>query len=152
MAGYEEKEVGEPPKHWVADGDNPVAIFTGRGEGRGFYLGTKGGCGAVSHGHMDAGSFVFELDGVRWSVDPGIQGYMIGEQGFDLWKQHQASERWQLLSMNNHGQPFVVKSLDPPPHRYDKQIEGLKRIELTIPVSAGCKQALEVEIELRGPR
>ena len=27
------------------------------------------------HGNMDAGTFVFELNGVRWVVDPGNQSY-----------------------------------------------------------------------------
>jgi hypothetical protein len=52
---------------------------------------------------MDAGSFIFELNGVRWSVDPGSQDYMIGEQGFDLWRQCQDCQRWELLTKNNHG-------------------------------------------------
>ena len=35
---------------------------------------------------MDAGSFVFELNGVRWAIDPGVQDYNALEQaGFDLW-------------------------------------------------------------------
>jgi hypothetical protein len=34
---------------------------------------------------MDAGSFVFELDGVRWAVDPGNQSYHALEKiGFNL--------------------------------------------------------------------
>lgn len=256
MSSYKETRREAPPIHWVGGGDTPVAVFTGRGEGRGFYFAAKGGCGAVSHGNLDAGSFVFELDGVRWSLDPGIQSYMLGEQGFDLWRQHQASERWQLLTKNNHGhstltvngrrhrvdgyvrlvdqqmgpspsvtfdmtpaygrfagpatrsftksspdslliedvvtpvaatrelrwqlitraevsvsgsqalltqegkqleliqlsdhdQPFVVQALDPPPHRYDKRIEGLKRIELTLPVPEGRTDPVAIKIQLR---
>ena len=35
---------------------------------------------------MDGGSFIFELNGVRWVVDPGNQDYNDLEQtGFDLW-------------------------------------------------------------------
>ena len=102
MCRYEEKSNERPPTSWVGKGRTSVAIFTSA-ETNGYYFAAKGGCGAVSHGHMDAGSFIFELHGVRWSIDPGAQSYMIGEQGFDLWHQHQESERWQLLTMNNHG-------------------------------------------------
>jgi hypothetical protein len=103
MSQYEEKSMKEPPASWVGRGRSPVAVFTGKGENSDYYLGAKGGCGAVSHGNMDAGSFIFELNGVRWSIDPGSQSYMIGEQGFDLWRQCQECERWELLTKNNYG-------------------------------------------------
>ncbi len=69
-----------------------------------FYLATKGGRAKLHHGHMDAGSFVFELDGVRWSIDMGNQGYGQLEQArFHIWGEHQDSDRWTLLSKNNKG-------------------------------------------------
>ena len=93
MSRYQATCEAPPPDNYVGMGRSPVAVFRDHGDARAFYLGAKGGAGAVSHGHLDAGSFVFELDGVRWSV----------EQGFNLWRQHQASERWELLALNNHG-------------------------------------------------
>lgn len=257
MSRYVETCDAPPPNNYIAKGPSPVAVFRDHGDEDGFYLGAKGGCGAVSHGHMDAGSFVFELDGVRWSIDPGIQSYRIGEQGFDLWKQHQQSERWELLALNNHGhstltvdnqrhvvdgyatvvssdlgerpsvtfdlgptferqlasaertftrtgerslqiedhlQPadstrwitwqfvtraevechehgatlrqngkslelinrthaglgFNIISLDPPPHRYDKHIDGLKRIELRIPPGSPDERDIAIRVELCG--
>ncbi len=100
---YQEKSDEEPPVNWVGKGRSPVAVFRGEGENRDYYFAAKGGCGAVSHGNMDAGSFIFELNGVRCSVDPGTQDYLIGEQGFDLWRQCQECERWELLTKNNFG-------------------------------------------------
>lgn len=256
MCQYEEKSDEEPPTAWVGKGRSPVAFFTGKGENSDYYFAAKGGCGAVSHGNMDAGSFIFELIGVRWSVDPGSQDYMIGEQGFDLWRQCQDCERWELLTKNNHGHStltvdnkrhivngyalvkdyksgknpavtfdltptfegqlksafrtftkdserslliedeiepnettklitwqfitqadarivkegvvlnqdgqqlkihnlshpdivFNIVSLDPPPHRLDKQMDNLKRIELRIPVSQGTnKSSFRIIIQL----
>jgi hypothetical protein len=103
MCQYEEKSDEQPPAVWIGKGRSPVAVFKGTGDNIDYYFGAKGGCGAVSHGNMDAGSFIFELNGVRWSIDPGSQSYMIGEQGFDLWRQCQECERWELLTKNNHG-------------------------------------------------
>jgi len=103
MSQYREISTQEPPATWVGKGKTPIAVFRGESEGSDYYFAAKGGCGAVSHGHMDAGSFIFELNGVRWSIDPGNQSYMIGEQGFDLWSQCQDCERWELLTKNNHG-------------------------------------------------
>ena len=103
MSQYQETSTQEPPFTWVGKGKTPIAVFRGESDGSDYYFAAKGGCGAVSHGHMDAGSFIFELNGVRWSIDPGNQSYMIGEQGFDLWSQCQDCERWELLTKNNHG-------------------------------------------------
>jgi len=103
MSQYQEVSTANPPLIWIGKGNTPIAVFKGAGEESDYYFAAKGGCGAVSHGNMDAGSFIFELNGVRWSIDPGIQSYMIGEQGFDLWRQCQECERWELLTKNNHG-------------------------------------------------
>lgn len=95
----------EPPLAWVGEGANPVAIFTSESEDpANFYLGAKGGRGMVNHGNMDGGSFILEMNGVRWVVDPGNQNYNALEQtGFDLWNRAQDSERWTLLTKNNYG-------------------------------------------------
>jgi hypothetical protein len=103
MSQYQERSTQKPPTTWVGKGKTPIAVFKGEGDDSDYYFAAKGGCGAVSHGNMDAGSFIFELKGVRWSVEMGIQSYMIGEQGFDLWSQCQDCERWELLTKNNYG-------------------------------------------------
>jgi len=108
MSQYREISTQKPPVSWVGKGKTPIAVFKGDTEGSDYYFAAKGGCGAVSHGNMDAGSFIFELDGVRWSIDPGTQSYMIGEQGFDLWSQCQECERWQLLTKNNFGHSTIT--------------------------------------------
>lgn len=90
------------PSSWQGDGSNPLVFF--RNDKTGYYFGGKGGSGMVNHGNMDAGSFIFELDGVRWSVDPGNQNYHALEQtGFKLWGRCQDCERWTLLTKNNYG-------------------------------------------------
>lgn len=89
------------PPSWKGDGANPLVFFR---NDNGYYFGGKGGRGTVNHGNMDAGSFVFELDGVRWVVDPGNQSYHALEKtGFNLWGRCQDCERWTLLTKNNYG-------------------------------------------------
>jgi hypothetical protein len=101
IACYEEKNGPEVPSVWYGRGNNPIAIFTGE---NGYYFGGKGGRATTSHGNMDAGSFVFELDGVRWSIDPGNQDYNTLEQaGFNLWSSCQECDRWKLITKNNYG-------------------------------------------------
>ena len=66
------------------------------------FLGLKGGCAQTSHAHLDAGSFVYESDGVRWAIDLPQDSYLrIETAGIDLWNQNDGSERWNLLRQNN---------------------------------------------------
>ncbi len=105
MSQYVEKEGVKVPQNWKGDGSNPIVIFTGgENDPHKYYFGGKGGRATTSHGNMDAGSFIFELNGVRWSIDPGNQGYHDLEKvGFDLWNSTQAGQRWTLLTKNNYG-------------------------------------------------
>ena len=105
IAQFEEKGEEKMPTVWQGNGSNPVVIFTGdENDEHGYYFGGKGGRGTVNHGNMDAGSFIFELNGVRWSIDPGNQGYHeLEKTGFNLWGNCQDCERWTLLTKNNYG-------------------------------------------------
>ncbi len=105
LARYTEKKSGALPREWLGKGPNPVAVFRGKEEQpRAFYLAVKGGRADISHGNMDAGSFVFDLDGVRWSLDPGNQSYFPLDQiGFPLSNRSQDGARWSLLTKGNHG-------------------------------------------------
>ncbi len=75
LSQFEERQNSVLPLAWCGRGANPVAVFRGARDDAGqLYLAVKGGSAQISHGNMDAGTFVFELDGVRWVVDPGNQG------------------------------------------------------------------------------
>ncbi|MBT3242913.1 MAG: hypothetical protein HN352_07180 [Bacteroidetes bacterium] len=109
MSQYEEKSNKNLPNVWVGNGTNPIAVFKNDEGDRDYYFAGKGGAGSLSHGNMDAGSFVFELDGVRWVIDPGVQPYHeLEKTGFDLWGQCQDCERWKLLSKNNFGHSTIT--------------------------------------------
>ncbi len=110
LSQFEPKEESAMPKEWMGGGANPIVIFRGGdSDSRKFYFGGKGGRGTVNHGNMDGGSFIFELDGVRWVVDPGNQSYHALEKtGFDLWGRCQDCERWTLLTKNNYGHSTIT--------------------------------------------
>jgi hypothetical protein len=110
IAQYEEKGDKAIPSAWSGNGANPVVFFTGgEVDPNKYYFGGKGGNGAVSHGNMDGGSFVFELDGERWSVDPGNTGRygLIERTGFGLWSSCQECDRWKLLNKGNFGHSTI---------------------------------------------
>nr|WP_255494224.1 heparinase II/III family protein [Hufsiella ginkgonis] len=70
---------------------------------KGLYLAVKGGSPSLNHGHMDAGSFVFDAGGVRWASDLGMQSYeSLESKGFSsLFDMKQSSQRWTVFRLNN---------------------------------------------------
>ena len=109
LAQYEETNEVKVPTEWKGEGANPVVFFTGgENDPHQYYFGGKGGRGMVNHGNMDGGSFIFELNGVRWVIDPGNQSYHTLEKtGFNLWGRCQDCERWTLLTKNNFGHSTI---------------------------------------------
>lgn len=95
------------PLNYKGEGENPIVIFkSATDDSSRFFLGAKGGAARLSHGDMDAGTFVFDLHGVRWSVDLGMPNYteleaIIGVSG--LWDNKQTGKRWTLMGKNNFG-------------------------------------------------
>lgn len=106
------------PLHWSSGGHVPLVVLrTAWADPNAGYLATKGGPASQNHGHMDAGSFIYEADGVRWAVDLGAQRYYsIEKLGMSLWNSKQDSDRWKVFRLNSashnlitiDGQPHVV--------------------------------------------
>lgn len=94
----------KPTKNvFTGGGPTPLYMIRTKWDGNsGRYFGIKGGRAYDSHGHMDAGSFVYETDGVRWAMDFGLQSYITLEsKGVDLWNMEQNSQRWDVFRYNN---------------------------------------------------
>jgi len=91
------------PLIWRGEGSNPIGVFrTSWTNPWALYLAFKGGAASLSHGHMDAGSFVLDSDGVRWAVDLGRQDYLsLESKGVDLWNGSQHGGRWTVFRLNN---------------------------------------------------
>lgn len=110
LSQFSQRKVSELPLNWHGNGANPVAVFRGDKADPGHYfLAVKGGKANLSHGNMDAGTFVFELDGVRWVTDPGNQSYYpLNRIGFKLSDHSQDGERWTLLTKKNQGHSTIT--------------------------------------------
>tara|TARA_R110002049_G_scaffold87898_2_gene222475 strand:- start:105 stop:1973 length:1869 start_codon:yes stop_codon:yes gene_type:complete len=99
LSQMDPKNTGKIAQNWLGKGTNPIAIFRGDSD---YFAGMKGGKAQLSHGNMDAGTFVFDLNGVRWVVDPGNQRYYpLNKIGFNLAGHCQDCPRWTLLTKNN---------------------------------------------------
>lgn len=96
-----ERVTAPTKKMWVGHGTTPVALIrTGWDHHADKYVGIKGGEAAAEHGHMDAGSFVFESEGERWAIDLGYQEYLsLESKGIDLWNMGQNSQRWDVFRL-----------------------------------------------------
>lgn len=103
------RDIKKPQKNmWYGRGDNPVALIRKdwTASASDAYLAVKAGKASNNHGHMDAGSFVYDANGVRWSIDMGMQDYAEVEKAFkqsggSLWNMKQDSQRWSLHCYNN---------------------------------------------------
>ena len=93
-----------PPRYWLGRGIQPLAVFRSAwGDPAAAFLATKGGRASLSHGHMDAGSFVLDALGARWAEDLGMQDYeSLESKGFSgLFQSAQDSPRWTVYRLNN---------------------------------------------------
>lgn len=95
----------QPPtqKVWAGGGETPVVLVRTDWKNKSSqYLGAKAGSASTSHAHMDAGSFVYDADGLRWAMDFGLQSYITLEsKGIDLWNLTQDSPRWGIFRLSN---------------------------------------------------
>lgn len=92
----EEPAVDTAPAELAAvfRGEQPLVFFRSGWEEKSAWLAAKGGTGAASHGHLDAGSFVYDAAGVRWFHDLGKEDYNLpGYFG---------GKRWEYFRLTNH--------------------------------------------------
>lgn len=117
VAQVNEQQLGKVkrPIAWSGQGTSPIVVFRTDETEKSLFLAAKGGRAADNHGNMDVGSFIFELDGVRWSIDPGNQSYNDLEKlmGGELWNNTQNSRRWTLLTKNNYGHSTLTVNGQP---------------------------------------
>jgi outer membrane lipoprotein-sorting protein len=87
---------------YIAQGKSAVAGMRSGWESNDIYLAVKGGTPSANHAHMDIGSFVMEVNDVRWAADFGMSNYNnLETNGVDLWNMAQTSERWDVFRLNN---------------------------------------------------
>lgn len=140
------------PLHWHGQGENPVAFWRSSWDApEAVYLAIKAGGAPVSHGHMDAGSFVLDAMGVRWAHELSPESYHRVESiGVGLWNFQQNSDRWKLFRLNHLGHNTLVVGGEP--HSVDQRAkllradEGGAMIDFASALGPACRQATrEVE-------
>ena len=79
-----------------------VTMRSAWGDRDALYVGFKGGDNQTNHGHLDIGSFVLDVNGVRWAHDLGADNYNL--PGFF------GSQRWTYYRLINHSHNTLVIS------------------------------------------
>ncbi len=87
----------ELPRSWLGGNKQPIAIFRSDWKDPcAMYLAVKGGKGTTNHAHLDAGSFVYEVNGIRWAHDLMSMGYHYYESlGLRLFDPK--CDRWKVF-------------------------------------------------------
>lgn len=108
------------PNAAVFHGEQAMAMFRNGWSDDDAWFAIKGGTPAASHGHMDAGSFVYDAHGVCWFHDLGSDDYnMPGYFGKERWRYYRMQNRsHNTLEINNKLQnanakpcPLIASSL-----------------------------------------
>lgn len=154
---------------WSGNGNKPVVMVHTKWtfDSDDAYVGLAGGYASTSHGHLDAGSFVYDALGYRWSDDYVRPDYtemepLLAKVGGDLWNLKQSSLRWDVFKINNlsHSTLSVMNApgtgkIHPSDHlvgssgskvtivtTYTSPDELGGRINMTAAVSDGLKSAI----------
>ena len=151
------------PLTWWSEGRPQLAVMRSAWDDpRAASVGIKAGKAATGHGHMDAGSFVFEANGVRWAVDLGRDQYSGPRQhglGDDLFRETQDSKRWSIFNDGaeshnilrfNSAAPWVEGNAELRPAKHADIAAGFVA-DLT-PVYAGKVKSVARGFSLRADR
>ncbi len=89
---------------------------TAWGDPNAAFLGFKAGNNRANHGHLDIGSFVYEVDGIRWSVDLGTDDYNLpgyfGKQRWEYFRLNTRSHSTLLIDDKNQDPKADCKIID----------------------------------------
>ena len=138
-------------KYWHNSGQTPLYIYRSGWEPGSTYFAIKGGQAATEGGHMDAGSFIYELDGVRWAIELGQDDYVKAKQmGINTEDMSQQSSRWSLfrasdkahntITINN--QPHAVNGKADIVSHHDTSREKGAEVDMTAVLSPQVRSAV----------
>ena len=89
--------------YYLGQGKNDICVMRSGWDADDVYLGFKAGRVRSPHGHMDVGSFYYEIDSVRWSLDLGSDDYgKIALAKVNMFDMTPGSPRWHVLTKYNN--------------------------------------------------
>lgn len=85
-------------------GEQDVVYVSSSMNENNIWLAYKGGANYANHGDLDKGSFVLDMQGIRWIFDPGAGEY--NTQGY--WEKKAGGGRWKLYKKRAESHSTVV--------------------------------------------
>ncbi|MDA3798234.1 MAG: heparinase II/III family protein [Kiritimatiellae bacterium] len=90
------------PLTWHGKGDVELSIARTSWDTSAIYTGIKAGkIEGINHGHMDVGSFIFEMKGEQWATDLGSEKEIYDSTRGGVWSTNQDSVRWEFFRVNS---------------------------------------------------
>lgn len=111
FSGKNMKDFPPPPLAYASSDTAivPIAVLRTGPDRRACYLAMKGGAVKSPHGHMDPGTFVIELGGIRVAEDLGMENYeKIERLNMTLWEMSQTSDRWKIFRLGPFSHNIVM--------------------------------------------
>ena len=137
------------PFDYSSRGLNPIVCSRSDWTTNAAFIAVKGGRAAYFHGHQDVGSFVFDLNGVRWAEDLGQQDYyQVEKTGLDFWEFGPWSKRWTVFRLSPQAHNLVT--IDD----YDLNVDGFAPVmdEVTTPEGFSATIDLDAVYVRRGAK
>lgn len=153
---------------WSGKGEKPV-VMVRRGwkfDNTDVFLGAMGGLADMwqtsrtAHGHMDAGSFVFEAEGVRWSDDlmrPGYTNWNAALRAVESPRVYTAQEgkMWDTFHVSNLGHSTLVSytndgTVPKKVHSSDYYVDGYAPLLETIDAGGRQGGVFDMSAPMRG--
>jgi len=90
------------PLTWHGKGEVELSMARTSWDNSAIFIGIKAGrTEGISHGHMDIGSFVFDMQGEQWATDLGSEKEIYDSTMGGVWATHQESTRWNFFRVNS---------------------------------------------------
>lgn len=85
-------------------GEQDVVYASSSMSDDGIWLAYKGGANYANHGDLDKGSFVLDMQGIRWIFDPGAGEY--NTKGY--WEKNAGGGRWKLYKKRAESHSTII--------------------------------------------
>lgn len=125
------------------ESDAVISMHDSFESGETTFVAYHAGDNTATHGHLDAGSFIFESDGVRWAIELGQGNY--NEEGY--WDAEDGGKRWNIWRMRAEAHNTLV--IDPT-QKQDQEVNSKSTITKLVSKDKGAIALSDLTDAYRG--
>ena len=113
IPGVGDKEYDKLPKAVATRGVETCGIRTDLVDENAFFFSAHGGANTGYHMHYDTGSFIFDLNGVRWACDLGKENYNIGLSDDQIYRKRSEGHNIVTINTGDKTEPMLANGYAP---------------------------------------